>query len=85
MGYLTAWSSAPFFLDEKDNRMVSTITKKYYDESKVVPFSNIKQAQAYLERGAVPVDVFAGKDKIVFVFSREDHERLKMVWRNKDE
>ena len=85
MGCLTKMSSAPFFLNEKDKRMVSTITKKYYDESKAVPFSNVKQAQAYLEKGAVPIDVFAGKDKIVFVFSREDHERLKMIWRNKGE
>lgn len=61
--------------------MVSTITGNYYDENKVVPFSNMKQAYAYMERGAIPIDVFAGHEKIVFVFSRSDHDRLKMIWR----
>lgn len=75
-----AVSFALFFL-VKGRKMVSTITGKYYDESKAVPFSNLKQAYAYMERGVIPIDVFAGNKKIVFVFSREDHDRLKMVWR----
>ena len=61
--------------------MISTITGKRYDEGKVVPFSNLRQAYAYMERGAIPIDVFAGNEKIVFVFSRKDHDRLKMIWR----
>lgn len=61
--------------------MVSTITGKYYNEDQAVPFSNMKQAYAYMERGVIPIDVFAGKDKIVFVFSREDHDKWKMKWR----
>ena len=66
--------------------MVSTITGKYYDEGKAVPFSNVKQAYAYMKHGVVPIDVFAGNDKagndrIIFVFSREDHDEWKYKWR----
>lgn len=60
---------------------VSETTKKIYDDSNCVFFKNYVQAAHYLEWGAELVDLFTTQDfKLVFVFSKADHEKYKMRW-----
>ena len=58
----------------------------YYDEDCVF-FRNIMQSIKYIEWGARLVDLFVdGEHKLVFVFFKEDHDKLKLKWgRNYEE
>lgn len=62
-------------------RIVSPITGKSYDDASVVFFTNLPQCTAYIKAGAYPLDIMVGNsNKLIFVFSREDHEKLKEKW-----
>ena len=66
----------------------SDVTGKYYYDEECVFFRNIFQSAWYVFKGAKIVDLFVDDSlKFVFVFSKVDHERLKMEWklRNKDD
>ena len=82
----------PYFLlyvrNERENerigermRQISEVTKlTYYDEDCVF-FRNIMQSIKYIEWGARLVDLFVdGEHKLVFVFFKEDHDKLKLKW-----
>ena len=57
-----------------------------YEPENSVYFKNAKQSASYVLWGAKLLDVFPTNDKIfVFVFSKEDHDRLKMRWNNHEE
>lgn len=58
----------------------STISGKSYDGESAVYFYNVVQARKYMEHGAIPIDVFASQNKIIFVFRKEDHQKLKGKW-----
>lgn len=60
----------------------SMITGLSYEADSAVFFYNVVQARKYMENGAVPIDVFASQNKLIFVFKREDHARLKTQWMN---
>ena len=58
----------------------STISGKSYEADAAVYFYNVVQARKYMEQGAIPLDVFPSQGKIIFVFKKEDHVRLKDKW-----
>lgn len=55
--------------------------KQYYDDEDVVYFYNEKQSIAYLKAGVKLVDLILNeKGKLMFVFSKKDHMKLKEKW-----
>lgn len=66
--------------------LYNNITGKYYDPSKCVFFENALQSNAYIFRGHAELkailDSRQNPGRFVFVFSREDHNRLKEAWKN---
>ncbi len=53
----------------------------YYDDDDVVYFYNQEQSIAYVQAGAKLVDlILTEKNKLLFVFSKKDHQRLKEKW-----
>lgn len=62
----------------------SDITGLYYEDEDCVFFRNPVQSSYYVFRGAKLIDLFVdSKLQFVFVFSKSDHERLKMEWRER--
>lgn len=62
----------------------SEITGKYYEDEECVFFRNYIQSAYYIEWGAKLIDIFTdSKHKLVFVFSKADHEKYKMKWGSK--
>ena len=62
-------------------REISKITGFPYDVEDCVFFRNIEQSAHYVSWGAKLIDVFVdSKKKFVFVFSKSDHDRLKVRW-----
>lgn len=69
-------------------KTLSETTGKYYEAEECVFFRNTAQSAFYKFHGARLVDIFVDdKMKFVFVFTKADHERLKLLWKdnNKDE
>lgn len=61
----------------------SEIREHKYDPAECVFFKNALQSCVYCLAGATLLDVIPTTEKrFVFVFSREDHERLKEKWNN---
>lgn len=60
----------------------SKVTGKSYNETQVVYFGNLLQSMRYMQHGANPVDIIVSKDKLIFVFRKEDHVRLRDKWKN---
>lgn len=61
----------------------SKITGKYYEDEEHVFFRNTLQSAFYVFHGAKLVDIFVDdKMRFVFVFSKKEHERLKLLWKN---
>lgn len=66
-------------------KSISGITGMAYDEEECVFFRNPKQSAYYIYRSAKLVDVFSGEDlKLVFVFTKADHDKYKMDWANRE-
>lgn len=54
-----------------------------YEAEDCVFFRNTLQSAYYVFCGARLVDLFVDdKMRFVFVFLKEDHERLKLLWKN---
>lgn len=65
----------------------SNLTGAIYHDEDMVFFRNPLQSAFYVFSGAKLVDLFVDdKLRFVFVFSKIDHEKLKLKWklRNKD-
>lgn len=63
----------------------SDITGKNYYDEECVFFRNCAQSARYLEWNAELLDLFTdSQHKLVFVFPRKDHDRLKNRWGTKD-
>ena len=59
----------------------SDVTGRDYDDRDVVFYRNIVQSIFYMEHGEMPIDFFVdGRHKLVFVFTRESHNRLIQKW-----
>jgi hypothetical protein len=59
----------------------SDITGLWYEEADCVFFRNYVQSAHYISWGAKLLDVFTDSEcKLVFVFSKEDHNRVKKRW-----
>lgn len=59
----------------------SETTGRFYNDEDCVFFRNYIQAAKYISWGACLVDLFTdSKDKLVFVFSKSDHEKRKAKW-----
>ena len=64
-------------------KTLSEITGKYYEDEDCVFFRNTLQSAFYKFNNADLVDLFVDDNmKFVFVFYKQDHERLKMLWKN---
>lgn len=61
----------------------SDITKEYYEPDQCVFYKNMLQSGVYVENGATLLDVILptkSGERIIFVFSKEDHYRYIGVW-----
>ena len=64
-------------------RQVSEITGKEYEDSDMVHFRNYVQSAYYISWSCRLIDLFVDNNKkLVFVFSKKDHERVKHRWIN---
>lgn len=64
-------------------KTLSQITGKYYEDEEHVFFRNTLQSAFYVFHGAKLIDIFVDdKMRFVFVFSKADHEKLKLLWKN---
>jgi len=60
---------------------ISDVTGIMYEEEDCVFFRNIYQIIFYLEKGCPVVDLFVdGSKKLVFVFTKKDHEKYIKLW-----
>lgn len=67
-------------------KIFSETTGKCYEDEDCVFFRNYVQSGYYIEWGAELVDVFTDSShKLVFVFTKADHNRLKEKWGTKKE
>ena len=63
----------------------SETTQRTYDDMDMVFFRNIQQSIAYINLGAIVYDVFVdGQGKLVFCFSKEQHNQFKSIWGTKE-
>lgn len=64
-------------------KTVSTVTGRLYDSDTSVYFKNALQTAQYMRSGAILLDILLSdnEDKMIFVFDRKDHNRLKNQWR----
>jgi hypothetical protein len=64
---------------------VSELTGQVYDDDDMVHFRNYVQSAYYVAWGAKLVDLYVSSDmKFVYIFSKEDHNRYKMRWGQKN-
>lgn len=62
-------------------KAISDVTGIEYEMEDVVFFRNLYQSSFYVAHNAKIVDVFTdGKGKLVFVFYRDQHEKLIKLW-----
>lgn len=62
-------------------KVISNVTGICYESEDVVFFRNLYQSTFYIDHNAAIVDVFTdGNKKLVFVFWREQHEKLIKLW-----
>ena len=64
-------------------KSLSNLTNKLYQEEDHVFFRNVLQSAFYVSNGAKLVDLFVDKSmKFVFVFSKKDHDKIKLLWKD---
>jgi len=64
-------------------KIESDITGLAYEDKDMVFFRNTLQAAFYVFHGARLYDVCVDdKMHFVFVFSKQDHNKLKLLWKN---
>lgn len=62
---------------------VSKITGNTYKNNEHVFFRNTLQSAFYVFHGATLIDIFVDdKMHFVYVFSKSDHDRIKLLWKN---
>lgn len=62
---------------------ISELTGEYYQDEDCVFFRNPVQSAFYYFNSAKLIDLFVdGHMKFVYVFSKKDHDRLKMSWKH---
>lgn len=62
-------------------KAISDVTGIEYEMEEVVFFRNLYQSSFYVANNATIVDVFTdGNKKLVFVFYRDQHEKLIKLW-----
>jgi hypothetical protein len=62
-------------------KTISDVTGITYENKEVVYFRNLYQSTFYIDNNATIVDVFTdGNKKLVFVFWRDQHEKLIKLW-----
>lgn len=65
-------------------KTLSETTGKCYEDEDCVFFRNYVQSAYYIEWGAELIDIFTDSlHKLVFVFTKDDHNRLKEKWGTK--
>lgn len=64
-------------------KSISEITGEMYECEDCVFFRNTLQSAFYVFNSAKLIDVFVDDNmRFVFVFSKNDHNRLKLLWRD---
>ena len=62
-------------------KSISDVTGIVYENEDVVFFRNLYQSSFYIANNATIVDIFAdSKGMLVFVFYREEHDKLLKLW-----
>ena len=62
-------------------KTISDVTGISYEIEDVVFFRNLYQSTFYIDNNATIVDVFTDSNKkLVFVFWRDQHEKLNKLW-----
>lgn len=70
----------------KKMKIYSETTQREYNDEDMVFFRNIQQSIFYISHGAVIYDLFIdSQGKIVFCFSKKDHNTLKVLWGSKED
>lgn len=65
--------------------VISELTGEHYESRDMVHFLNPTQSARYLEWGAKLYDIQVSSDhRMIFVFSKEDHMRLRDKWGTKE-
>lgn len=61
--------------------VISELTGKEYQDEDAVFFRNLYQSTFYVKHNCMPIDMFCdGRDKLVMVFRRDDHNRMIKKW-----
>lgn len=61
--------------------VISELTGKEYQDEDAVFFRNLYQCAFYIKHNCMPIDMFCdGRDKLVMVFNRADHNRMIGKW-----
>lgn len=61
----------------------SDVTGKEFESNDAVYFRSLDQCGYYLGHGGILLDIFSdSQDKLICVFSRDDHERLFPLWKS---
>lgn len=64
-------------------KSVSDLTGTQYEDEDCVFFRNTLQSAFYVFHGAKLIDIFVDNNmKFVFVFTKADHNKLKLLWKN---
>lgn len=64
-------------------KSVSDLTGTQYEDEDCVFFRNTLQSAFYVFHGAKLIDIFVDDNmKFVFVFTKADHNKLKLLWKN---
>ena len=64
-------------------KSVSDLTGTQYEDEDCVFFRNTLQSAFYVFHGAILIDIFVDDNmKFVFVFTKADHNKLKLLWKN---
>lgn len=68
---------------------VSNTKNALYETDKMVFFKNTEQSAFYVYHGAELVDIDCeisnGRYQMIFVFTKDDHNRLKFKWKKNKE
>ena len=78
----------PFFTMEEKDMLISSLTKKYYDEKDSVRLVNPKQCAFYWSHGVKPISIYpskdlkTGEDILVFIFKMSETQELYKEWQS---
>lgn len=58
----------------------SMVTGRKYCPNESVRIVNLNQADKYIKHGATVYDIYISRDKVVFIFNKEETRELYDLW-----